>query len=187
MSEDQHLLDGKTVTLLCEISSLRPRINKKGDSMAVAVIEDLSGTLEMLIFSNVLSRMSPRLESGAICLIRGRISAREDEEPTVICQNLELADTAKAPEPAPATDEGNNEQKKQPVSTVYLRFSSESDPAVGRCSALLRVLSGRIPVHFYYADTGTHLMAPSSLFCDGSEALRSRLAAVLGEKNVVFK
>ncbi len=153
--------------------------------MAVAVIEDLSGTLEMLIFSNVLSRMGPRLEAGAICVIRGRISAREDEEPTVICQDLETADSVKAPDPSPAGKEPA--ERKQPVSAVYLRFSSESDPSVERCSALLRVLSGRVPVHFYYADTATHLMAPSSLFCDGSEALRTRLASVLGEKNVVFK
>lgn len=189
VAEEQHALDGRTVTLLCEISSIRTRINRKGDTMAIAVIEDPGGSAEMLIFSSVLSRLGSKASAGNICLIKGRVSAKEEEEPTIICQELELADEVSVPSFSPV----RREERPSPapataaVKAVYLRFSGTSDGRIERCSSLLRILSGPVPVHFYYEDTKKNVLVPQSLFCDGSDALRQRLNAVLGESNVVFK
>ena len=181
-------LDGKTVTMLCEIESVRTKVTRNNETMAFVNIEDMSATMEMLVFPKVLTQYASVIRENNILVLTGRISMREEEEPKFLLSEArgveEYAGTGR-PESAPAAHPSSEEKEKK--KTVYLRFSSRDDARIDRISALLRLFSGQIPVHYYYSDTKQQVIVPQSMYADDSEGLRNRLCRVLGEENVVYK
>ena len=181
-------LDGKTVTMLCEIESVRTKVTRNNETMAFVNIEDMSATMEMLVFPKVLTQYASVIRENNILVLTGRISMREEEEPKFLLSEArgveEYAGTGR-PEPASAAHPSSEEKEKK--KTIYLRFSSRDDARIDRISALLRLFSGQIPVHYYYSDTKQQVIVPQSMYADDSEGLRNRLCRVLGEENVVYK
>ena len=49
--------------------------------MAFVQIEDLYGGIEMLVFPKVLAEFGHLLKEGSVVQLKGRVSAREEEEP----------------------------------------------------------------------------------------------------------
>ncbi len=181
-------LDGKTVTMLCEIESVRTKVTRNNETMAFVNIEDMSATMEMLVFPKVLTQYASVIRENNILVLTGRISMREEEEPKFLLSEArgveEYAGTGR-PESALAAHPSSEEKEKK--KTIYLRFSSRDDARIDRISALLRLFSGQIPVHYYYSDTKQQVIVPQSMYADDSEGLRNRLCRVLGEENVVYK
>ena len=180
-------LDGKTVTMLCEIESVRTKVTRNNETMAFVNIEDMSATMEMLVFPKVLTQYSAVIRENNILVLTGRISMREEEEPKFLLSDARSVEeyTGRSPEAAPVSQPAPSEREKK--KTVYLRFTGKDDARIERVTALLRLFSGQIPVHFYYSDTKQQVIVPQSLFADDSEGLKNRLCRVLGEENVVYK
>lgn len=176
--------DNEMISLLCELSSLRTRVNRNDQTMATAVVEDTSGSCEMMIFPRQYGMYSQKLKTGGIYLIKGRISAREGEQAKVICQEITSVDDVDVSKHDSIAEK---KQDNKDVTTLYLRFSGVADPRIERVSALLRIFSGKLTVHFYYNDTRKNVIVPSEMFCDTGELLRNRLVELLGPENVVYK
>ena len=70
--------DGATRVLGGVISGLQRKWTKKGDLMAVFQLEDLRGSVEVMVFPKTMAEVGQRLEDDAIVLVTGRIDARED-------------------------------------------------------------------------------------------------------------
>ena len=56
--------------------------------MAFVQIEDLYGGIEMLVFPKVLAEFGHLLKEGSVVQLKGRVSAREEEEPKIICEQV---------------------------------------------------------------------------------------------------
>jgi DNA polymerase III subunit alpha len=77
------------VSLAGILTDLRVKPSKKGDLWAAAVLEDLRGTSELLVFPQTLQQVQPLLKKEAVLLIKGRI--RRDEataKPKVIVSEV---------------------------------------------------------------------------------------------------
>jgi DNA polymerase-3 subunit alpha len=61
------------------LSSLRTITTKKGDPMVFAQLEDLSGSLELVIFPRTFEETCGNLTDDALLLIEARVDVREDE------------------------------------------------------------------------------------------------------------
>ncbi|OCF84456.1 DNA polymerase III subunit alpha [Nocardia brasiliensis] len=68
-----------TVTIAGMISALERRVNKKGESWAIAVIEDLDATVEVLFFPKSYSLFAADLMVDAVVVVEGRVNWREDK------------------------------------------------------------------------------------------------------------
>ncbi|WP_280427677.1 DNA polymerase III subunit alpha [Nocardia brasiliensis] len=68
-----------TVTIAGMISALERRVNKKGESWAIAVIEDLDAAVEVLFFPKSYSLFAADLMVDAVVVIEGRVNWREDK------------------------------------------------------------------------------------------------------------
>ena len=187
LSEGEEL-DGKNVSVLCEIESVRTKVTKNNETMAFVNIEDMSSTIEMLVFPKVLTRYSSKLTENEIAVVAGRISFREEEQPKLL-----LSDVYDVTEFSSRNlnSQNNIDQKEDATPTkprtVYLRFQNSNDAMIDRISALLRLFSGNIPVHFYYQDTKQQLLVPESMYAQDGEYLKNKLIEFLGEPNVVYK
>jgi DNA polymerase-3 subunit alpha len=74
---------GQQVTVAGLVSYVRHHITKKGDSMAFAQIEDLQGTLDVVIFPRVWEQTRDLWEPERVLVVRGRVSFR-GSDPSIL-------------------------------------------------------------------------------------------------------
>jgi DNA polymerase III subunit alpha len=82
------LANDALVTLAGILTGLRVRPSKKGDLWAAAVLEDLRGTVELLVFPQTLQQVQPLLKLEAALLVKGRIRKEESARPKVIVSEV---------------------------------------------------------------------------------------------------
>jgi DNA polymerase-3 subunit alpha len=70
--------EGQVKTFGGVVTSLQPKYTKKGDRMAVFVLEDLDSAIETMVFPRTMTEYGPLLDDDAVVVVKGRIDARED-------------------------------------------------------------------------------------------------------------
>jgi DNA polymerase-3 subunit alpha len=80
-------MDGQNVTVAGLVNRVRNTLTKKGAPMAFAQIEDLQGTIEVVIFPGVWEQTKELWELERILIVRGRVSLR-GREPSIIVNSV---------------------------------------------------------------------------------------------------
>jgi DNA polymerase-3 subunit alpha len=70
------------------ITGLRKTATKKGDPMAFATLEDMSGSMELLVFPEAYARSAKHLADGAIVWVKGSISARDTDDKKLVAEDV---------------------------------------------------------------------------------------------------
>lgn len=178
------LQDGTAVNVACVVTGKRLRTTKKDETMAFCDIEDLTGGLTVLVFPRVLTQYAKVLMPEQMIYLTAKVSLREDEEPSLVCEKaVPLLEAGSAKEQAaaaasPAAKKG----AKRPG--LYLRLSSRADAKMPRTERLLGVFEGHTPVYMYFEGEKQLVLAPKRLWCDVCDVLVEELKEHLGEKNV---
>ena len=177
--------DGQQVTVFGRISRLKKKLSKNNTAMAFVTLEDISGTMEVLVFPNVYSAFAGMLQEGQILRIFGRLSFTEEQEPKLVCDRVagipsrEETASAQRPPVKPAADPAR--------AGLYLKFPHADDPRLKKAMQYIAVFDGRTNVFLYFADTKTLRKAPSSFAVDINDVLLRELRRLLGEENVAIR
>lgn len=195
---EQQLQDGMYVTIAGVVSAVRLKTTKNNTTMAYVTLEDVTGGMEMLVFQKALDSAGGALQEDQPLLAYGRISAREDEAPKLVCDmcapltEQQAANWAKKsgqsrrtgrPSPAPAAPASRNNQE----STLYLRLTQHTAGLLEQAKQLLRRYPGQTPVVIYDSTTGKRYMARQDLWVQPSGQLLEQLKALLSSQDVVLK
>lgn len=188
--------DGAAVTLLGMVGTVRSQTTRSNARMAYAMVEDLYGSMELIVFPKVLEEYGGLLQTGRIVVAQGRISLREDEAPKLICDRLL---DAPDPEHLPAFGPPGRTRRPQPAAApapsaaapnarhgLYLRAPSAESPLFKRACLSLAVFDGAEPVYIRFMDTGKLVKAPQSMWVWPHEVLLEELKRILGEENVAL-
>ena len=98
---DEEVADGGTVVIAGLISSLQRRITKEGKSWAIAAVEDLSASIEVLFFPKSYEMFGGELAEGIAVAVRGRVNRRENAI-TIVGMDLMVFDlTSVTPDGSP--------------------------------------------------------------------------------------
>ena len=184
--------DGMRVRMGGILTEFRQKATRSGNLMGFVTLEDLTGTIESLVFPKVLERVSTDLTPDTAVILSGRLSIREDEEPKLLLDTVEPLPTNAEVEQG-VRDGVLSPQAKQPArkddtlpgNTLYLRLPSDSAIQVVR--PVLGRYRGEIPVVLYIETSGVKLRAPKELYIKPTKALIDELTEMLGQKNVVLK
>ena len=184
--------DGAQVRLLGLVDGVRTQVTRSGATMAIVQFEDLYGSLELLVFPQLMARQGSLLQAGAVLVVQGRLSVREEEEPKVLCDRLEAAPDPSAPPAAKAAggppgkpaDGPDKPAARSPRHGLYLRLPSENHPLTKRAENLVAIFDGPEPLYIRFADTGRLVRAPQSLWVWPNDVLLDELRRVLGAENV---
>lgn len=84
--------DGDTVTLGGMISGITKKTTKNNTTMAFLTLEDLLGTVEIIVFPRDYEKYRGLLTEDAKVLIKGRVSAEEDKAAKLICTEITSLD-----------------------------------------------------------------------------------------------
>ncbi|MGM9655377.1 MAG: DNA polymerase III subunit alpha [Butyricicoccaceae bacterium] len=85
---DELLRDGQYVTLAGVVMTMKVKLTKKQTQMAYVTLEDTTGSLELLVFEKALVAGGPFLQPDQAIIVHGRISAREDEDPKLMVDEV---------------------------------------------------------------------------------------------------
>ncbi len=162
--------DGAVVKVFGIISSVKKKITKNDSTMAFVTVEDITSSIEVIVFPKVYERYANMLSVGSVTVIKGRLSLRDDEDSKIVADSFE---------PCP------KEEKKAKKSGMFLRFGSENDPRVKAALNILDGGAGAVPVYFFFSDKKKYVN--TGLTFSGDDERRTKLCELLGEGNVVIQ
>lgn len=82
------LNDGDKVVIAGILSSVSRKVTRNNTIMAFASLEDLTGTLELVIFPKTLERCNSLVHEDLLVVVRGRVSIKEDEDAKILCEEI---------------------------------------------------------------------------------------------------
>ncbi len=182
--------DEQRVTLACVVTAVKTKTTRNNSLMAYVTLEDDTGGIEMLVFSKTLGECGSYLKEGSALLVDGRISAREDKDPQIMCNSVRPLAEASAAPASPYSGGGSTLERRedkpgimQGKTKLYLRVNSIDDPAVAYLRKVLVMFPGRGQIIFYAQDTQKRYGLPGLIHT----SLVREAREVLGEENVVVK
>ena len=94
-SEKPKFNDGQNVEYAGIITKIKKKFTKNNKLMAFITIEDLYGTAEVLAFENTVISAEKVLIEENVVLVSGRLSIREDQDATIIANDIKNLDDIK--------------------------------------------------------------------------------------------
>ena len=167
------LNDGDNIVLGCIIESRKNKTTRAKSQMAFLTLEDSYGSVEALVFPKILATYSHQLQEGAVVLVKGTLSIREDEEPKILLNAVESLDSALDSVP----------EKK----VLYIRLETNAPDTFTRVRESLAPFKGDIEVRLYFMDTKKVVRVPENLYFNGSPSAMRELKFEFGDSNVAFK
>ena len=82
--------DGTPVVVGGVITNLARKFTKKGDQMAVFLLEDLDASIEVTIFPRTLAEQGHKLEDDLIVSVKGRLDRRDESRFGIIGQTISV-------------------------------------------------------------------------------------------------
>ena len=162
-----------TVTLAGILRGLRVKPSKKGDLWASAQLEDLRGSVELLVFPKAYLQMQNVLKPDAALLIRGTVRHEENQKPRVSVSDARPLDAAV------------NGAKTQ----LRIRMNLEvmGDARLNQLADALGAYPGDSPILFELVRSGDYVVriqsrAPRGVKTD--DKLLTRLREICGEEAV---
>ncbi|HEY5524976.1 MAG TPA: DNA polymerase III subunit alpha, partial [Clostridium sp.] len=87
--EEPPLNDNDTVILGGILTDVKQKVTRNNTMMAFLVLEDLTGSIEVIVFPRTLDKLRNLIEPDSLVKIRGRVNIKEDELPKLICESIE--------------------------------------------------------------------------------------------------
>ena len=89
----------ESITTAGIITNLKVLKSKRGDFYAQAALEDMAGTVEMIVFPEAYKKLSERLKQEAPVLVRGGVRIEEGANPKLTANDILSLDEYKVPLP----------------------------------------------------------------------------------------
>lgn len=174
--------DGDKLTLLGVISSVKLKVTKSGSRMAFILLEDMFGSIELLVFPNVLERYGQLIAEGNVIAVHGRLSLTEEKEPKLVCEQLLPPPSLEGREEQTQMPEAPKKQSKRPG--LYLKLPSRESHGYKKAMQYIEIFEGATPLYLFFEDTKKLLQAPTQYRVSINDVLLRALCELLGEENV---
>ncbi len=158
--------DGRMATIGGIISEKKIKYTKNERVMAFLQVEDLLGSVEVIVFPGQYERFGRDIAEDNKVFIRGRVSIEEDKDGKLICEQI--------------TPFENVARK------LWVKFSTRQEYEAHKDELFdaLRQSEGKDSVVIYVADPKSMNALPRNWNVNAGEELIERLTALYGEENV---
>lgn len=168
-SYDEYLSHGvpisqNKVILAGFVKEKRATLTKKGDKMAIISFEDLSGTIEAVLFPKQFSKYGEFLKGGAKLILSGTVNYSDVRVPNIIVDSVEPLNKAEK---------------------IYLKIEKgQDDSIVDLIKSYIIENKGHTEVVFYFEKDNTSGVFNEARLFNSNEENISYLKKLIGENNV---
>lgn len=164
----KRLEDSMRVVVGGIISSKKTKTTKNNNLMAFIGLEDLFGTMEIIIFPTIYEKFSQLLQQESIVIIKGRLSLREDEQPKIICEEVFPI-------------------KSMQEKGVYITLNDISKEEGAALRALLKYFNGSTPTYIIKKNENIFKKLDRQYWIDVNNDIMEELECRLGRENISLK
>jgi len=167
--EMKKLQDSMRVVVGGIVSSRKTKSTKNNNLMAFIGLEDLYGTMELIVFPTIFEKYSSLLQMESVVIVKGRLSLREDEPPKIICEEVF---------PIKSLEEKG----------LYMTFENElSKEESVAFRALLKFFSGSTPTYISKKNQNKFKKLDRQYWIDVNNVIMEELECRLGKENICLK
>lgn len=192
------------VKIIAVISSVKLKITKNNDTMAFLKLEDLTGSIEVVVFSRTLSEFSKYVKEENVVVLRGNVRFEDEGELRIICQNissieedefLNSENDIKTENPnlklknnlCEKYDTEKPKKESHKRNGLYLKLKNNLCEEYHKATLLLSIFEGSTPVYIFFEDQRSLKLAPRKMWIQMNDVLIKELKNQIGEKNVAVK
>ena len=161
--------DGVFRTVGGVVTNLDKKWTRRGDLMAVFALEDLGGSMEVMVFPKTMTEHGHKLADDVIVLVQGRVDRREDL-PKIICQSVDVLRTTELDEARPVR--------------VHLPLERVRPETIDELKGLLTAHPGDSEVFLHLGDRQV-LRLPEDYSVDPGSGLVAEIRVLLGAESVL--
>ncbi len=163
---DDRVHDGETVVVGGLITLARQQITRKNTMMCFLTIEDLFGSLEVVIFPSQYDKFRNILNEGNKVLIKGHVQTRDEKTPQLIMEDIkQFSDVPKK---------------------IWIQFEKEAEVENGmkNLDEIIAKSDGTDSIVLYVRENKTRKELPPSKTINGDRDTIIELKGIFGEENV---
>jgi DNA polymerase-3 subunit alpha len=176
--------DEKKVILGGIINAFRQTITKKGEMMASFVLEDLSGTIEVLVFPRLFAEVG-NLDNDRIVIVQGRYYVNEDEKKIFAEKITPIENHLTERQTSAVSEKRAEDPNTKKLSRLFLKIeSNDQKELIENIRNLLGSYHGNHPVYFFFQDTQKVFELSKSLCIRKSPELEDKLIQLIGAENI---
>ncbi len=179
--EDEAIKDGAYCTMAGLISQKKTMVTKKGSMMAFMTLEDLFGTIEVVVFPRTFELDRQFIENDNVIVVRGKLDLKDDV-PKLLAEKIILLDDYSGPlksgsrkneAPAPPRP------KDQLIKIVIPQAYGENE-GLKAFKSIARNFRGDMPVAIMMMSTGKKYRLGYELWVDPCEGFYESARRVFG-------
>ncbi len=171
-NDEEKYPDRQFVRILGRIVSKKLINTKNGETMCFAEFEDITGSLETVIFPKIYEQYEKFIRFDEPFVLEGTISLREEETPKILLNKIL------------PLGEFNLSDKDV---TLFLKFNSMKDKRIADVLKICEENKGDVTVKLYFSDEKKYCYPPKRIKVSVSDYLTSLLNDILGENGYAIK
>lgn len=184
--------DKSRVTLCGIITHITLKQTRNGQNMAFIEVEDMLGSIEVLVFPKTLEQFAGYISNGNVITVQGMVSC-EDEKDAKILANVITGAPSDNSQPVKKqtyssvkTIENKSERapKKAKRKGVFIRFKSKNDENILKAMNVIGKYGGEFPLYFYYLDEKKYMLQNKTEYFNYNKKMAEELKSLLGNENV---
>lgn len=147
--------------------------------MAFIKLEDRFGEIEVIVFARQYSLYSEEIYNENAVVIEGSISLEEGEDAKILLSNIESLESN-------ADFKESNSKSSESLSRIFIKVPSMSDRRLQKLSRIALLNPGNHQIVIFDSDSKKYSAFTGGTI-DISNGVKTRLASIFGEENVVVK
>lgn len=165
------LPESASVRMLGLVVYIKQIRTRSGDSMAFFRLEDQTGTVEVVVFSDLYKICSDLLVADGACYVEGKLQRTEKGECKLLASRIFEAGEVK-----------NELQRK-----LYLKFNSRSDERLPKIKEIINRHPGFSEVIYYFEDQNKYCRPSIACSVEITPQVYGQLTSVLGSDGAVVR
>lgn len=162
-SPNLDIYDRREVSMAGILTDKSETMTKSQSMMAFCGLEDLYGTIDLVIFPDTYRRYKDLVENDKVVKVRGRLQSSDDELKLIVSEVIDL---------------DNLNFNTLYIKMDYIRYNTIRN--------ILRTYHGNTPVVIYFSDKDKNVRLDKKLWVNTDSDLVSKLKEILGKDNVII-
>ena len=165
--EEYSIHDEDKVILGGIIAEVNQKVTRSNSIMAFLKLEDLSGSIEVIVFPKTLDKVRNLITPDSMVIIKGRVSMKEDEPVKLICETIEPLEKVNSTKVFIRVD---NLKKAKETKPSLIGITSEH--------------KGDSALYIFTADDRKNYRMPREMWVRVNNDLLDQLYKLYGEENI---
>lgn len=171
--------DGKSVVICGIFSPGKKLVTKSGKNMMFGELEDLYGSVELVIFPTIFEKYNNLLFEDSIIKVTGKVSLKEDEKPKILVSGISKIDKTVS------------KLQVKKIAKIYVRIPKDKldleDRVIGYIKDLSKEYKGNSEVYIFYDGTNKMKLLNKMYFLQDNDNVREKLELAFGKENIKIK